>query len=81
MIYNLIFLVIGLVVGIILGSVTAKSRIKKKNTKGTLKTAYDPVDDNTYLFLELNPDSPPKTLVKEKWVVFDVSADQVLPQK
>lgn len=81
MIYNLIFLIVGLVIGIILGSAVTKSRVKKKNTHGVLKNAYDPEDKQTYLFLELNPDTPPQVLVTKKWVIFDVDTQQVITHK
>jgi len=83
MIYYMIGLTIaGIVVGWFLGSVLTKTAIIHKHTRGVLKTAYDPEDGQTYLFLELNPNAPPERLLTESWVIFDVDHEKITrPQK
>lgn len=79
-VYIILYIIVFLS-GLAIGSAVTKSRVKKKNTHGVLKNAYDPNDDQTYLFLELNPDSPPQVLVTKKWVIFDVDNQQIISHK
>ena len=79
--YTVALTIAGIIVGWFFGHVITKANIRHKHTRGTLKTAYDPDDDQTYLFLELNPDSPPDRLRHDAWVIFDVDTKVTRPQK